>query len=100
MQARKEGKKPNANQTSDIQFHCSKRQSAANAYGNVSGTNKALYARAVLVGIFNIYELNTNYLLFEKKCIIIIGVMEMSPFFVIEKAGQLISITQARKEAS
>ena len=78
-------------------------QSAANAYGNVSGTNKALYAvfiRAVLVGIFNIYELNTNYLLFEKKCIIIIGVMEMSPFFVIEKAGQLISITQARKEAS
>ncbi|CAJ0830176.1 1228_t:CDS:2, partial [Entrophospora sp. SA101] len=71
------------------------------AYGDVSGTNKALYSvfiRAVLVGIIHTYNPADNYLLLEQK--VIMGSYGMRPVdFAIKKGNQFIGITEAKKEA-
>jgi len=71
------------------------------AYGDVSGTNEASYAvfiRAVLVGILNVYRSDEGYLLLEQKPIM--GGYGNGPIdFAIKKAGLFIGITEAKGEA-
>jgi len=70
------------------------------AYGDVSGTNEASYAvfiRAVLVGILNVYRSDEGYLLLEQKPIM--GGYGNGPIdFAIKKAGLFIGITEAKRE--